>query len=432
MKNQHKKNDGNFSRRDILKGMATIPVLGALGGTAWGYHASHPAKPKTSHPPIPDLKQSALNQLTKSVAPGSKIRIGLIGNGNRGMQLLRALGYADNEWVDKNTENGRYNRNVQLFLEQADLNLEIAAICDTFQIYAERGANVIVNGLNKAQTSLQPKIYTRYQDMLADDLIDAVVIATPDHWHARMIIDAARAGKHVYCEKPMTRTVTEAFEVLDAVRKSGIIFQLGHQNRQQASYIKAREVVENDLLGPVSLVETYTNRNNDHGAWIRGIHPEANSGNIDWEGFLGDAPAESFDLDRYFNWQKWFEYSGGPAGNQFTHEYDCINQVLGLGIPTSVTALGGNYYFKDPRNIPDVFNAIFNYEDRGLTLTYDCSLKSSYKRDKLILGQDAAMVLSINLGVFPDRQSPKYQEYNIDPDVPLFSYNPQQDEVDAN
>lgn len=428
------KDKNQLSRRDILKGLATVPFLGAMGGGAWAFHQNQVKATPQAQQQFYGLDQPSLHEMTEKVIEGDKLRVGIIGNGSRGMQLLRAMGFADKEWVDKNTKDGKYNSNVELFLSQANLNVEITAICDTFSIYAEMGADAIRQGLTsfRQQGDLKvPKLYSNYQDMLADDMVDAVVIATPDHWHAPMIIDAAKAGKHVYCEKPMTLTIEEAKEVRKVIRETGVVFQLGHQNRQQASYIKAREVIEKGLLGPVSLVETYTNRNNDHGAWIRGIHPEASQKNINWQGFLGNAPYTEFDLDRYFNWQKWFEYSGGPAGNQFTHEYDCINQVLQLGIPDEVTALGGTYYYQDPRNIPDVFNAVFNYRSKGLTLTYDCTLKSSYKRDKLIQGEDAAMVLSVNLGVFPDRGSERYKEYAGNPEVPLFSYDPKQDEVDA-
>lgn len=428
------KNTNKFSRRDIIKGLATVPFLGAMGGGAFAFHKSNYINSNKAQLSLANLDQQAVNPLTDRVMAGNKLRIGIIGNGSRGMQLLRALGFADKDWVEKNTKDGKYNSNVELFLSQSDLNVEVTGICDTFRIYAQKGADALQQGLTsfpKNENLREPKLYSNYQDMLADNRVDAVVIATPDHWHARMIIDAAKAGKHVYCEKPMTLTIEEAKEVRKVIRETGVVFQLGHQNRQQASYIKAREVMEEDMLGPVSLVETYTNRNNDHGAWIRGIHPKATQENIDWQGFLGNAPYTEFDLDRYFNWQKWFEYSGGPAGNQFTHEFDCINQVLQLGIPDEVTALGGTYYYQDPRNIPDVFNAVFNYRSKGLTLTYDCTLKSSYKRDKLILGEDAAMVLSVNLGVFPDRGSERYKEYAENPDVPLFSYDPKQDEVDA-
>jgi len=437
MSKNSESNHTSLSRRDILKGLATVPVIGIMGAGAISYQSEVQARSKANK--IPDFgtlgSSDVTNKLTEFVAPGNKLRIGIIGNGSRGLQLLRALGFADPDWVEKNTPNGKANANLKNFLQQEDLNVEITAICDTFRIYAEIGADAVQHGAKAGARQIKetsgPKLYHNYRDLLADDLVDAVVIATPDHWHARMAIDAALAGKHVYLEKPMTLTIEEAFALREAIFQTGVTFQLGHQNRQQVSYRKAEEVVAEGLLGDVSMIETYTNRNNDHGAWIRGIHPEANRDNIDWEGFLGSAPATEFDLDRYFNWQKWFEYGGGPAGNQFTHEYDCINQVMHLGIPNTVVATGGNYHFKDPRNIPDVFNAVFNYANHGLTLTYDCTLKSKTRRDKLIMGTDASMVLSINLNVFPDNGSEKYKKFNLDPEEPVFSYNPKQDETDA-
>ncbi len=430
-------NKKNINRRDVLKGLATLPAVGLLSAGALSYGSSalhHESAEIASDLNLQALKAPAVNTRTTGAVAGDNIRIGIIGSGSRGMQLLRALGFADQEWVKNNTKNGNANVNVKRFLAQENLNVRITAICDTFSIYAQNGADAVMNGHRVAADQSRPeapRLYHNYLDMLHDGNVDAVVIATPDHWHAQMSIDAARAGKHVYCEKPMTRTIEEAKNLRDVIRETGVTFQLGHQNRQQASYMKAREVVDHGLLGHISMVETYTNRNSDHGAWIRGIHPKADRNNIHWEGFLGDAPYVPFDLDRYFNWQKWFEYGGSVAGNQFTHEYDCINQILGLGIPSRVVALGGTFYYDDARTIPDVFNAIFEYPDRKLTLTYDCSLKSAYSREKLIMGDDASMVISINLGVFPDRNSDKYKKYKVNPETPIFSYDPKDGEVDA-
>jgi predicted dehydrogenase len=365
-------------------------------------------------------------------AEGKRLRIGIIGNGGRGSQIFRALGFADKEWAERMTgKDGKPTSLLELFYQQDDQNVEIAAVCDTCAPRAEDAAIVCLSPHRAGGAAAQgrPVIYPTYREMIADESIDAVMILTPDHWHARMAMDAARAGKHVYLEKPMCQTAGEALELRKVVNETGIVLQVGHQNRQQASYIKAREVVERNLIGKISAVETFTNRNSDSGAWIRGIDSRANESNVNWKEFLGDKEWRPLDLDRYFNWQKWFEYGTGPAGNQFTHEYDCINQILDLGIPQRVMAIGGTYYFKDPRDIPDVFNVVFEYPDRGLSLTYDCTLKNSKLRNKSFLGDKGTMEVNVGLALYPDSRGGNGE--TMDTDVPFFTYHPGSTAVDA-
>ncbi len=429
-----KKNKFTFSRRDALKSLATLPVLGYFGFRFSAKYKNDilPAYVKRKPIQLPQLHAVQIPAAVVS-AKGDVLRVGIVGNGMRGPQIFRALGYADETWVKKNTKNGQPNSMLRNFLEQDDLNVEISGVCDTFTGRAEdavkNAVSEVRSGGAKAQTA--PKIYPTYRQMLADDQLDAIVILAPDHWHKQMAVDAARAGKHVYLEKPMCQTADEAAELKKVVHETGITLQVGHQNRQQASYIKARELIEKGVLGEVCGVETYTNRNNDHGAWIRGIPTGANLDNVNWKEFLGSKSWEEPDLDKYFNWQKWFKFGTGPAGNQFTHEFDCVNQVMNLGIPKRVTAMGGNFYFKDSRDIPDVLNCVFEYPDKNLMLTYDCTLKSSKLRDKTFLGSDASMEVNVGVAVYPDKQSKKYKEKIHDFDSPIYTYNPKNEEVDA-
>lgn len=421
----------HISRRDILKGLATIPVLGYFGAR---FYAKFDHDKKSIGLSPEQLGISDHSESTSPVADekveGDVIRIGLIGNGMRGPQILQAMGYFGNEWVQKQIVNGKPSPYFQNLLDQDDLKIEITGVCDTFTGRASQAQEIVASEYRSggAKPQIAPRIYATYREMLSDDQLDAIVILAPDHWHAKMAMDAARAGKHIYLEKPMCQTAEEAKQLRDVIRESGVIFQVGHQNRQQASYIKAREIVEKGLLGPISLVETYTNRNNEHGAWNRGIPEGANEQTVNWKEFLGDKPWREFDADMYFNWQKWFEYGTGPAGNQFTHEFDCINQILDLGIPQRVVATGGNYYYKDPRDIPDVFNAVFEYPDKGMALTYDCTLKNSKLRDKTFLGRDASMEVNVGVMVYPDSQSGKYKQSD---ETPIFQYHPKTAGVDA-
>ena len=427
---------GIFKRRDFIKGLATLPFFGYFSFFVKGNIKNELQKHKT-----PDLKELGLDNLKTPglrIVPSSnfgtsKIRVGLIGNGWRGPDLMRALGYAHPEWIKGNTVNGKYNKNVISYLEQEDLKVEYAGVCDTFSFRAEEGVEASlcdVRSGNALKQSAPAKIYPTYREMISDKDIDAVIIATPDHWHGRMAIDAAREGKHIFLEKPMTQTIEEALELREAVKSKDVVLQVGHQNRQQMSYKIANELVGKGFLGSITQIETYTNRNSDHGAWIRPIDERGNTENINWEEFIGDAPWEEFNPDRYFNWQRFDKFGTCVTGNQFTHAYDCVNQIVGIGIPESAMALGGTYHFKDDRDMPDVLNAIFNYPDHGLTLSYASTLKNSRYRETLIMGSDASLIVDINLLVFKDSRSGKFEEIRIDPSDPMYLYIPTEN-IDA-
>jgi len=419
-----------FQRRDFLKGLATLPVLCYFGFSVKDSIGSELGKKEANN--LEDLGIKSLDAPRIKLVPSqnygtNKIRVGLVGNGWRGPDLMRALGYAHPEWIKKNTKDGKYNEEIVSYLEQEDLNVEFAAVCDTFTKRAVQGVETSMNEIRpgKNQGKAKPaKSYPTYREMIADKEIDAIIIATPDHWHAQMAIDAAKAGKHVYLEKPMTHTIEEAIELRNTVKSSGIVFQLGHQNRQQMSYKIANELVRKNMLGIITQIETYTNRNSDHGAWIRDIDKLGTLETINWKEFLGKAPYEEFNPDHYFNWQRFNNYGTSVTGNQFTHAYDCVNQIMGLGIPESVVALGGIYHYKDDRQIPDVFNAIFNYPNHKLTLTYDCTLKNNRYRETLIMGADASMLVDLDLKIYKDSTSKRYDAVTIDPSKPLYMYVP--------
>jgi predicted dehydrogenase len=298
----------------------------------------------------------------------------------------------------------------------------------------QAGANIHRQG-SKGKMGNMPKRYSNYIDLINADDIDAVIIATPDHWHGPMAIAAAEAGKHVYVEKPMTWTVEETYAVRKAVKDNNVVFQLGHQGRQTESYYKAREAIEKGLLGKITLIEVTTNRNDPNGAWVYPIHEEASENTIDWEQFLGRAPRHPFSPERFFRWRCWWDYSTGLSGDLLTHEYDAMNQVLELGIPHSATSSGGIYYFKDGRTVPDVLHTVFEYPDRDLSMVYSATLASNRKRGRVIMGHDASMELGHDLLIKADPRSTRYREKIdkgiIDPELPLFTWSPGMKNVDA-
>ena len=406
-----------LTRRDILKGLVGVPFGGALAVSAWEKIAGERAKRKLILDELGLIEEAPSSREPVS-PPSSKelIRVGVIGFGGRGESVVQSLGFAHPDWVKQKTKDAQRNRfdtGLKDFLSQEDLKVVITGVCDIFDIRAERALATASNDVRPGggQGKLPPvKRYRHYQELLASPDIDAVIIATPDHWHARMIIDAVQAGKHVYCEKCMTRTEEEAHQVYEAVRNSGLVFQLGHQNRQLESHFKAREIVKRGLLGPINLVETTTNRNSPVGAWVYSIHEDAGPHNIDWAQFQEPAPHKvPFSLERFFRWRCWFDYGTGLSGDLLSHEYDAVNQIMDLGIPHAAVASGGIYFYKDGRDVPDVFQVVFEYPQRDLTLVYSATLSSGRDRGRLFMGHDASMEVGSNLVVTVDYGSTRYK-----------------------
>ncbi|MBR8534452.1 Gfo/Idh/MocA family oxidoreductase [Carboxylicivirga sediminis] len=432
-------NKRSYSRRDIVKTLATVPVLGAF---------AYALLKKTDY-----QKQHSFNMADElglklyddpepaSISNGQTIRLGIIGAGGRGRYLLEAAGFAHpntlKHWYEQaqlNSSDTRYGD----FIEQDDLNIEIRGVCDIFDVNAKEALLSCSNQEKSTElneVSSKVKRYTDYRDLLAAADIDAVIIATPDHWHAQMGIDAAKAGKHIYIEKGLTRTIEEAFALRKAVKESGVVFQLGHQGRQTASFKKAKQLVDKNVLGKISLIEVCTNRNDPNGAWVYPIHPDANEQTIDWQQFIEPTNNHPFSAERFFRWRCWWDYGTGLAGDLLTHEYDAINQVMQLGIPHSAVASGGIYFYKDGREVPDVFQAVFEYPERDLTFMYSASLANDHYRGKVLMGHDATMKMENVLEVYPDNRSTQYRKQLdaglISPDKPMITYQPGKNSLDG-
>jgi len=436
-----------FSRRDIIKGLATLPVAGALAYGLWRkrrydhYRSSKLRKELNMSDDMPSIPVKAFE--------GDPVRIGIIGFGIRGEHLLRGAGFAHpdliQKWMDataKDSSDTRYSD----YLKQDNLNIVVNGVCELFDVRLDRAAEASANigreGKN-GKLGKQAKKYTNYRDLLAADDIDAVIIATPDHWHARITIDAARAGKHVYVEKGLSRTAEEVFAIRKAVKKSGIVFQLGHQGRQTESYIKAREAIEKNILGPINLVEVCTNRNSPNGAWVYDIDPRGSEKTIDWQQF--EEPCEDkhpFSPERFFRWRCWWDYGTGLSGDLLTHEFDAVNQIIGMGIPESAVSSGGVYFYKQKehyvdeiREVPDVWNAVFEYPDKDFTLLYSATLANNRERGKVIMGHDASMEIGNNLTIYACSESTRYKSQIesglINPELPIYTYIPGRKSVDA-
>jgi predicted dehydrogenase len=210
--------------------------------------------------------------------------------------------------------------------EFKEIGAEVAAVCDVYQPNLEAGLKI-------ASTGARP--YSDYRRLLDDKSLDAVVVATPDHWHARMVIDAVEAGKDVYVEKPMCHLVDETFRVIDAVRRTKRVVQVGMQRRSFDLFQNARQLMDPARLGEVRLVNSWW-LNNQAGLSNRKL-----AGELDWKAWLGSAPARPPDPTRFFNWYYFYDYSGGLLIGQAAHVVDAIHWFMNSTAPLAVTCTGG-------------------------------------------------------------------------------------------
>ncbi|UCF40927.1 MAG: Gfo/Idh/MocA family oxidoreductase [Gemmatimonadota bacterium] len=434
--------ESGISRRGLLKALVSIPFFGAFFYSFFKKKAVDDARRTAIMEELGVGERGpAIIPEMISRPPGERLRVGIIGFGGEGESLIRNAGFAHPDWVEQAREDAARdprNKNLEVYLSQRDLNIAITAVCDVFDVRAERAIAASQVAVRSGGGPAMPaaKRYRRYGDLIASGDCDAVIIATPDHWHSRMTIEAVRAGLHVYCEKCLTRTEEEAHAVYDAVTNSDVVFQLGHQNRQSEAHMKAREVIEAGILGPITLVEGTTNRNTPWGAWVWDIHEEGNPDTIDWDQFQGPAPNKvPFNLERFFRWRCWYDYGTGLSGDLLSHEYDAVNQILQMGIPKSAVASGGLYYFKDGRDVPDVFQSVYEYPDRDLTFVYSATLASGMHRGLKFMGHDAWMQVGGTLTVSAEHDSTRYEEKIdsgiIDPARPMFTYQPGFRGIDA-
>ncbi|HEY3405185.1 MAG TPA: Gfo/Idh/MocA family oxidoreductase [Ohtaekwangia sp.] len=202
-----------------------------------------------------------------------------------------------------------------------------------------------------------------YKELLDRKDVDAVIIATTDHWHDRMSIEAMNKGKHVYCEKPMVHKLEEGAEVIATQKKTGKVMQVGSQRVSSIVTEKTRELYESKVIGDLVLVETWMDRHSSNGAWQYSIPTDANAGTVDWEAFQGDAPKMPYDPVRFFRWRNYQDYGTGMAGDLFVHLFSGLHAVTGSNGPNRIYSSGGLRFWKDGRDVPDVSLGIFDYPE---------------------------------------------------------------------
>jgi predicted dehydrogenase len=217
-----------------------------------------------------------------------------------------------------------------------------------------------------------------YREVLARKDVDAVIIATPDHWHAQIAVDALKAGKDVYVEKPMVQDPLDGLRLIDEAKRTNRILQVGSQRVSSIVYAKAGELFRAGAIGELNLVEAWINRNSAQGAWQYSIPPDASPQTIDWDRFIGHAPKRPFEPIRLFRWRNYRDYGTGIPGDLFVHLFSGIHFVLGSLGPTRVMATGGLRYWKDGRDVPDVMLALYDYPKTAAHPAFTLMLKVNF------------------------------------------------------
>jgi predicted dehydrogenase len=255
---------------------------------------------------------------------------------------------------------GAGGRGKLLTAEFKEIGAEVAAVCDVYQPNLESGLKVASTGA---------KAYTDYRKLLEDKSLDAVIVATPDHWHAQITIDAVNAGKDVYVEKPMAHTIEEGFRMIEAVRRTKRVVQVGTQRRSFDLFIEAKQIMDSGVTGPVRLVNSWWM--NHSGA---GRKPQL-QGNLDWKQWLGSAPKRELDPNRFFNWYYYWDYSGGLMVGQAAHVIDAIHWFMNSKYPAACAA-GATKADPGEAEVPKTTSMILEYPSEDYIAVFTLGYKA--------------------------------------------------------
>jgi predicted dehydrogenase len=218
-----------------------------------------------------------------------------------------------------------------------------------------------------------------YQEILARKDIDAVIIGTPDHWHQKISIDAMRAGKDVYCEKPMVQHIDDGAPVVEAQRATNRIMQAGSQRVSSVIYKKARELYQAGAIGKLNMVEAWWDRNSANGAWEYAVPPDADTQTCDWDTFQGRAPKTDWDPNRFFRWRCYRDYGTGVAGDLFVHLFSGLHFITSAIGPTRVFATGGLRFWNDGRDVPDLLIGLYDYPQTAEHPAFNLVLRVNFE-----------------------------------------------------
>lgn len=236
-----------------------------------------------------------------------------------------------------------------------------------------------------------------YREVLARKDIDAVIVGTPDHWHKQVSVDAMKAGKDAYCEKPMIHLYSDGPEMIETARATNRILQIGSQRVSSMIYVKAKELLAAGAIGQLNMVSAHWDRNSSTGAWNYTVPPDASTETCDWQRFLGTAPKIPFNAEHFFQWRKWKAYGTGVAGDLFVHLFSGTHFITGTNGPTRGMATGGLRFWKDGRDVPDVMLGLFDYRE-GFNLSLRVNFVDGGEESEglIFTGSEGTMEISFN------------------------------------
>src|SRR5215475_9791696 len=295
---------------------------------------------------------------SKILGANDRVRLGIIGPGGRGQELMK-------EFVKVP-------------------NAEFVAAAD---IYTRRH--------DEAKTiAPEIKAFNDHRKMLELKDLDAVIVSSPLHCHARHFVDTLAAGKDMYCEKTMTWSVEEAENCLAAAKKaSGRVIGVGQQHQSAGYFLDARKWIKDGLVGKVTSVESWMSRNTPRGKgqWVRPIPEDCNAQNVNWKAFLNGRPDRPFDANKFINWRLWWEFSGGNITENMIHQIGWIIGVLDLGLPTAAYMSGGVFAEKDGREVPDTISVVLDYPNDQVVSWQSTFSNSRFGLGVRILGSDGTI-----------------------------------------
>ena len=327
------------------------------------------------------ILQPAQNPVAERTGPNDRIRIATIGVGGQGMGdtgvALRVPG------------------------------VELVAVADIYDGRLARAKEIWGDALFTTRD---------YREVLARPDVDAVIIATPDHWHAQMSIDAMNAGKDVYCEKPMVQSIDDGRRVIETQKKTNRMLQVGSQRVSSIVYWKAKELLASGAIGELNMIEAWWDRNSAIGAWQYSIPPDASPQTVDWDRFIGKAPKRAFEPIRLFRWRNYRDYGTGIPGDLFVHLFSGLHLIVGSNGPTRVSASGGIRFWNDGRDVPDVMLGLYDYPKTSVTPAFNVALRvnfacgASETSGFRFIGSGGVMTLSGTLSVSrqPRAKAPGY------------------------
>ncbi len=313
------------------------------------------------------LDQPLLAEGARPPAPSDRIRLGIIGIGMQGSGLLpNAISLP---------------------------GVECVAAADLYD-----GRHTLAREITG-----NPNLPTtrEYKKLLDRRDIDCLIAAVPDFWHEQVVVDACNAGKDVYCEKPMSHTPTEGFQMIDAAHQNKRIVQIGSQRVSSALCRKAHDLYKQGAIGDIEMVELTLGRNSPNGAWVYPPPLDLSPQNLDWVTWQKDTPKIPFNPDRFARWRCWKEYGTGVGGDLMVHLISGMLYTLDWNeTPRSASALGGIFRFKDGRNMPDLHTVLFDYN--GIPVYVRLSLVGETKEMARFIGPKGILEASgTTLNYFP-------------------------------